>query len=320
VAEQAFAVLTLDVGGTHIRAAIVDDAGRILTRRREDAHLSRLPNGASANEAVTTLLTARIRAMLDETCAETGHAVRAVGLGFPGFIHRGIVRASPNIPGLADLPLALALERELGLPVRVENDAALAALGEARFGADAPVADLIHLTLGTGVGGGLVLGSELHTGTDGMAMEIGHLCVRPGGRRCGCGNRGCLEAYASARAVADRWREISTAVEARQADAREIHRRAKAGEPLARQVLEEAGECLGLAIAQAVNLLDVRQVRIGGGMSGAWDILQAPLHAALNAHLIPPLKEAVSATPSRLGDDAALLGAADLARKAVRYR
>lgn len=318
--DGALCVLALDVGGTHIRAAIVDETGRIRKQRREAANLSRLPEDASANETVVNILSARIQSMLDACRTETGNRIRAIGLGFPGFIHRGIVRASPNIRGLADLSLAAELEHRLGLPVRMENDAALAALGESRFGAGAPMADLIHLTLGTGVGGGLVLNGALYTGVGGMAMEIGHLCVRPGGRTCGCGNQGCLEAYASARAVAERWRERSHDPEAREVDAREIHRLAAAGEPIACQILEEAGECLGLAIAQAVNLLDVRQVRIGGGMSGAWDQLQGSLHASLNAHLIPPLKHAVSVAPSRLGDDAAILGAASLALEGARYR
>ncbi len=316
----ASCVLALDVGGTHVRAAVVDEVGRIRIRWRDATKLSRLPNDALANETVARLLTGHIQRMMDEAREKMGRAIGAVGLGFPGFIRQGVALSSPNIPGLADLPLASELERRLGLPVRVENDAALAALGEAHFGSKSPLPDLIHLTLGTGVGGGLVLNGRLYTGSDGMAMEIGHLCVRPGGRRCGCGNLGCLEAYASARAVAERWRELSAHAKAGETEAREIHQLAKAGDPVARQVLEEAGACLGLAIAQAANLLDVRQVRIGGGMSGAWDILQMPLEAALDAHLIPPLKQSVSASPSRLGEDAALLGAATLARDAANYR
>ncbi len=318
VPDAAPPVLALDVGGTHIRMAIVDGAGRISDSQRIEARLSALPATADANGEVTRMLAGHIEAMLSR------HPdIAAIGLGFPGFIHGGVVRSSPNIPGIADLPLAARLGERMGRPVGVENDAALAALGESRHGEDAPLDCLLHLTLGTGVGGGLVLNGVPYVGENGMAMEIGHLCVRPdcspdrfprGGRPCGCGNRGCLEAYASASSVAARWREASGADGARATDAREIHRRALEGDALARRILEEAGDCLGLALAQAVNLLDVRHVRVGGGMSAAWDVLAGPMRRALDAHLIPPLKGAVDVRPSRLGDHAALLGAASLAR------
>jgi len=306
-------VLALDVGGTHIRMAIVDSTGHIRARKRIAAHLARLPADAETNETVTHILARHIAAML----ADHPDTV-AIGVGFPGFIHAGVVHASPNIPGLARLPLAFRLREHIGLPTGVDNDAALAALGESRHGESAPLPFLLHVTLGTGVGGGLVLNGRTYDGEGGMALEIGHLCVRPGGRRCGCGNRGCLEAYASATGVVARWLETRQHDgDAANMDAQAVCRLARGGDALARGILEEAGDCLGTALAQAVNLLDVRHVRIGGGMCGAWDMLAAPMQRAMNASLIPPLKGTVDARPSRLGDDAALLGAAQRAREAL---
>ncbi len=301
-------VLALDVGGTNLRLAEVTADGSIIKPRILQADLSHL-QAASPEEAgkrVVDILAAAIRERMMQ-CAGIG----AIGIGFPGFFRRasGILVASPNIPQLHEFPLVAALARRLPRPVFIHNDATLAALGEHRYGTGKGKAGLLHLTLGTGVGGGLILHGGIHDGESGMAAEIGHLCVRPGGRPCGCGGRGCLEAYASATAVRDRYREKGKAVK----DAKEVFQRAKDGDVAAGRLFEEAGAALGLAIAQAVLLLDIHHVSLSGGLTGAWEYLSTPLQSNLNAHLIAPQKNSVRVCRSILGDHAGLLGAAALA-------
>lgn len=306
-------VLAADVGGTNIRVAVVDDAGAVHARHRQQAELSQL-QAANPDEAagqVLAALEAAFRPLLDEAPDAAG-----IGIGFPGFFRgdSGVLAASPNVPGLVDFPLAEQLSRQLGLPVTAHNDALAACLGEFRFGAGKGGTHLMHLTLGTGIGGGAVIDGVPYAGEGGMSMEIGHMRVvdpaDPGARPCGCGGRGCLETYASATAVAARYakaagRDWVTPIE--------IHERAGAGEALAQQVLTEAGAYLGQAIAEAARLLDIRTVTIGGGLSLAWEWLHPPLVERLEARVIPPQRGRIRVLHSSLGDDAGLLGAAALA-------
>jgi glucokinase len=306
-------VLAADVGGTNVRVAIVDAAGHIHARHRQQAELSRLQAGTpdEAARQVLSVLEAAFRPLRDAAPDAIG-----IGIGFPGFFraHSGVLAASPNVPGLVDFPLAERLSQRLGLPVAAHNDALTACLGEARFGAGKGHAHLMHITLGTGVGGGVVIDGAPYAGEGGMSMEIGHLRVvdpaDPGARPCGCGGRGCLETYASATAVAARYakeagRDGVTPIE--------IHERAGSGEALAQRVLTEAGAYLGQAIAEAAKLLDIRTVTVGGGLSLAWEWLHPALMARMEERLIPPQRGQVQVLHSTLGDDAGLLGAAALA-------
>ena len=244
----------------------------------------------------------------------------AAGVGFPGFFRgeTGIVETSPNIPQLHEFDLAGALSEHLGISVSVQNDALLAALGEFRFGVGKGMSQLIHVTLGTGVGGGVILNNAPYSGDAGMAMEIGHLRVEPqdskSSRTCGCGCRGCLEAYASATAVASRYREASGQ---KVGSARQVYELATNGDATARRVLEEAGSYLGRTLAEAVKLLDIRNISISGGLASAWDILHPAMTSALEHELIPPLRGRVNIHRSTLGDNAGLLGAATLAMKTL---
>ncbi|PIP03082.1 MAG: transcriptional regulator, partial [Zetaproteobacteria bacterium CG23_combo_of_CG06-09_8_20_14_all_54_7] len=162
-------VLAADIGGTNIRAAIIDAAGSILHEQRVEAHLS--DPDLSAADIVSTIETV-LRPMLH-------HDTKAVGLGFPGFFRgdSGILAASPNLPNIRELALADTLHRAMGIPVAAQNDALCAAIGEHRFGIGRGVENLLHITLGTGVGGGLILNEHAWTGEHGMAMEFGHLRV-----------------------------------------------------------------------------------------------------------------------------------------------
>jgi len=298
------AVLAADIGGTHIRTAIVSSAGEIFDQMRTQVDLGdRYISDQSLIDRLTYLFSEII---------EANGPVAAVGIGFPGFFlgESGVLAASPNLPNLKNVQLAESLSKALMLPVRAQNDALCAAIGEHRFGAGRGFSNLLHITLGTGIGGGLILNNLPYSGESGMAMEFGHLHVVHGdtARTCGCGGSGCVEAYASASAIAARYYG-TTGI---QADAGSVYKRACSGDQAAKEIIESAGSYLGMAIAEAVKLLDLHTVTISGGPTGAWPMLHPPLVEALDANLIPPLKGKISVFKSTLEDNAGLLGAAAL--------
>jgi glucokinase len=192
----------------------------------------------------------------------------------------------------------------------LENDANAAAYGEYWRGAGRGCDSMVLLTLGTGVGGGLVLHGELWRGADGMAGEIGHVTVEPNGRTCRCGNAGCLETYASATAVVENYRELSGIEEG--VSAEEVGRRALEGDANARQSYREAGRSLGIAFAGLVNLLNPEQIVIGGGVLPAWDLFMPTAEQELRRRAFAPAAERVRFAPAALGDLAGVTGAAGL--------
>jgi glucokinase len=241
-----------------------------------------------------------------------GGTVRGVMLGAPGIIARdqGTVVSSPNLPGWRDVPLRRLVAEAVGMPVSLENDANAAAYGEYWRGAGRGCASMVLLTLGTGVGGGLVLGGSLWRGADGMAGEIGHITIEPGGRTCRCGNAGCLETYASATGIVDRYRELAGTEEG--ASAERIHSRALEGDANARQAYREAGRALGLAFATLVNLLNLERIVIGGGVLPAWELFMPPAEQELRRRAFAAPAARVSFARAALGDLAGVTGAAGL--------
>jgi len=298
-------VLAADVGGTNIRTALVNVQGEVVVERREQVGLSQ---SNLSEDALINVLVEKFQPFLREYSG-----VQAIGVGFPGFFvgESGVLASSPNLPSLKNVAIAEKLADALHCPVRVQNDALCAALGEQRFGVAQGCEHLLHVTLGTGVGGGLVLHRQAYTGEGGMAMEFGHLCVNTAGdaRVCGCGARGCVEAYASATAIQARYVEAT----GERKTTVEIYQQAVSGDVFSRLLLKEMGEALGRALAEAIKLLDVRTVSISGGLLGAWSIWYEPMMTALNLHLIPPLQGKVTVLSSTLGDHAGVLGAAALA-------
>lgn len=232
--------------------------------------------------------------------------ISAVGIGFPGFIEpltQKIVQ-SPNLPGLSRVDLSAALSEQLSLPVFTENDALAAAYGEfIHVKADA---NLIYLGLGTGVGGGLIINRQPYQGHHGVAMEVGHIIVSPHGRLCGCGNRGCMEQYASATGVSTTYFEATQ----QQHFASDIAIKATQGDQAAIAAYALAGESLAKALAHILKVVDVRDVVIGGGMSGAWHLMCAAFDQQLNQDLIPVLRNKVNVRLSTMGDQAGMIGAA----------
>jgi len=299
-------VLAADIGGTNLRLAVVMPDGHIAAEQRRTIRLSDQRH-ASAGEAeafIVKVLADPMREMLQK------HPVAAVGIGFPGFFRgsTGVLAASPNLPGLVELPLADRLAEALGVPVAVQNDALCAAIGEHGFGAGKGVANLLHITLGTGVGGGLIINHTPWTGDGGMAMEFGHLTVDRSDKAitCGCGNKGCLETLASATAV----KHVFEKLNGQSMEAEQIYRLAVQGDARARQALNQAGQALGVAIAEAAKLLDIHLVTISGGLTGAWSLLHPAIVQSMEPNLIPPLRGKIKILRSLLGDNAGLLGAA----------
>ncbi len=310
----------VDVGGTKIAAAVVTEDGAIVRRGRRDTP-SQDPAG----------IVEAIREMVTELrSGGTGdEEVTAIGVAAAGFVdksHSTVVFA-PNL-AWRDEPLRDRVMSATGLPVTVENDANAAAWGEFRFGAGRKADDMVLVTIGTGLGGGIVVDGRLLRGGFGMAAEIGHLRVVPDGRRCGCGNRGCWEQYGSGNALASQARELaaSGAVTALRllelaggrADlitGQLVTNAANEGDPAAVELLEELGRWVGEGIASLAAVLDPELVVIGGGASQAGDLLLQPIRTAFAHHLTArghrPLADIVVAA---LGNDAGLVGAADLAR------
>lgn len=305
----------IDLGGTNCRAALVGRQGRIGAMSRRPTRM------AAGYSAWLEELAEGIEALLRQGRA-LGLMVAAVGMGAPGLITAdGTVVTSPNLPALDGRPLAVDLAERLQLPVVVANDANAIAWGEALFGAGRDFTSFLTMTLGTGVGGGLVLGRRLWLGADGAAGEVGHWTVVPDGRPCGCGNRGCLEQYASARALAVLARERMDAGEpsalaqiaAAELTSRQVGDAARQGDALALAVLEEAGGYLGQVLGGIANLLNLDGAVIAGGAVDSFDLMHPAILRELRRHAFAVPGRRLAVVPGRLGDEAGILGAAALA-------
>lgn len=304
----------IDVGGTKILAGVVDEKGTVLEELR-------VSSPAGEVHAITNAITGLVADLAQR------HTLEAVGVGAAGYVNRlrSTVMFAPNL-AWRDVDLRHPIEAATGLPVEIENDANAAAWGEFAFGAAGEVDSVLLVTVGTGVGGGIVLDGALQRGSFGVAAEIGHLRVVPDGVLCGCGNRGCLESYASGSALVRYAREAAAAGRARdllaraggvveQIDGPMVTAAAQAGDVAARAAFAELGHWLGEGIASLVAVLDPAMIVLGGGVSEAGDLLLDPVREAFAAQLTGrghrPMADLRLAT---LGNRAGLIGAADLAR------
>ena len=308
----------VDIGGTKVAGGVVDPEGRILEQHRVTT---------PARDAQAT--TDAIVAVIEELHGRQGD-IEAVGLGIAGFVDaaRSVVYFAPNLLGWRDGPLREEVEKRVNLPVVVENDANAAAWGEARFGAGREERFIVCVTIGTGVGGGIVVDRRLYRGGFGVGAEIGHIQMVEGGRLCGCGQRGCWEQYASGGALVRDARE--RAAESR-ADAEillglgdgtpagiqgeHVTEAAHLGDPVAVAAFDQLGHWIGQGLADLAAVLDPEIFVLGGGVSEAGDVLLEPTRRAYEELLTGrgrrPLAQVV---PAMLGNDAGLVGAADLAR------
>lgn len=277
----------VDVGGTGVRAAAIGEDGAM-------GPVVRLP---LADRRVATVVDAVAAAV------EGAGGADRVGVGVPGFVRRGVVLGSPNFPEWRDVPLKTSLEARLSVPITVENDANAAALG--CWALRGSREDLVLLTLGTGVGGGVVTEGRLLRGAGGTGAELGHIHVG-GDRRCGCGGIGCLETWVSngglVKGAADRGQVVQ--------DAAAVVARAEAGEPWAQDVVREAGEALGKGLVTFVNLFNPDVVVISGGLTAAEHLLRPPSDAWLQRYGIRPSVEWCSIVWEGRADPFAITGAA----------
>jgi glucokinase len=280
---------------------------------RRHAGFSEICQKVAAPEALETVIETLVKAVSEARARYP--QVQGVGIGFPGFIapNTRVVTLSPNLPGLLNVDLITPLKARLGLPVYLENDALAAAYGEYVL-ARPQSGSLLYVGLGTGVGGGMILHGKPYSGEHGVAMELGHLIVVPEGRQCGCGNRGCLEQYASAGGIA-----LSYAAPAQVTlEAQAIAALARQGESRALSAFEEAATLLAVALAHVLKIVDISEVVIGGGLSGAWPLMEQPFLAHFEGALIPALRGRIRVRISKGEDRAGMLGAAALAQSHVK--
>ena len=312
----------IDLGGTYIKAGVVDDSGSIV---HQSSRPTNVEEGLDA--IVASMADAAERAVSQSGVGWGG--VRAVGVGSPGVLDAdsGIVLGSPNLRCMEGAPVGRLVAERLGreVPVRLENDANAAAYGEFWIGVGRRIDSLVLMTLGTGIGGGIVLNGEIWHGAHGFGGEIGHHAIFADGRMCACGNQGCLETYASAGALERRFAEsvkagrptsLADAVRARgKATGREIYRAAVEGDAAAREALQETGRFLGVAVANLYHIFDPDMVAFAGGLTGAGDMLLEPIRREARARMFPSVAERASIAFAALGADAGLIGAAGWALK-----
>ncbi len=292
----------VDLGGTNLRAAAIDSAGRMLGKISGSTNLNEGP------EAVIDDIVSSIKKL---QAAQPGAALAGVGVGVPGFIllKEGILRRSPNLPGLNDYPVRDAIERRLGARVILENDANAAAMGEKWMGAGREVDDLVLLTLGTGIGGGIISGGRVLHGFVGMAGELGHLTVVPNGNPCACGNTGCLEKHASATAVAAMARLLALGDSLSAADVYDL---AMAGNEQAGRIFSMMGQALGVAFAMLVNAFNFPLYLLSGGPLAAWDLFAPAMFEETRRRSYTFRVTETRIEKAILGNEAGLYGAAYL--------
>jgi len=329
----------VDLGGTNLRIAAIDQAGQLLEKVTLGTQVSLGPD-----YVIGEMCTAIVH--LQSKYRDSAH-LEGIGIGVPGIIdmRTGMVRESPNLGGWANYPVHSRIEERLGTRVFLENDANCAALGEKWLGAAREMNDMAMLTLGTGVGGGLVLGGKIWHGMTGMAGEFGHITIEPDGVICGCGSHGCLEQYASASAVVrmakeaiaqGRSTELGRAASSdSEFTARAVYNLAIQGDEEAKKIFGRVGRALGIALADLVNALNLPMYVIGGGVSSAWEAFspfifdelrqRSMVYAATapsmpmagsrgaSASIEPGGSTKTLVTRALLGSDAGLYGAAKVA-------
>ncbi len=304
----------IDVGGTNVKIALVDDSGKII-------YSNSVPTRAEMGyEYTVNNIKQAIYDLMKETKL-TAKDIEGIGFGFPGQVDykSGIVRLAPNIPGWVEVPIAKMIEDEFHIPTRVDNDVRCAALGELKYGAGKGCENLVCITVGTGIGSGLIVNGKLVRGASNAAGEIGHIKLQiHDGPICGCGDTGCMEAFASGPAIvamaeeyilggkSTKYREMANGGDITPFIVAEA---AKAGDPVAKRIFARIGEYIGIGMASVVNLLNPEKIIIGGGVADAGDILLEPLKEALKKRAMKIAGETVEVVPAQLGNTAGVIGA-----------
>ena len=303
-----------DVGGTNVKIALVDNKGALI-------YSNTVPTRAEMGyEYTINNIKQAIHDLMKET-KTTKDNIEGIGFGFTGQIDftTGIVRALPNIPGWVDVPLSKIMEDEFKIPTRVDNDVRVAALGELNYGAGVGCQNLICITVGTGIGSGLIINGKLVRGASNAAGEIGHIKMQMfDGPICGCGDQGCFEAFASGPSIvtmaydyikggkSTKFRELAASGEITPYIVAEA---AKAGDCVAIKIFKIIGEYIGIGLSSVINLLNPEKIVIGGGVADAGDILFDPIRETIKKRAMKIQADACQIVKAKLGNTAGVIGA-----------
>src|SRR5829696_5265610 len=293
-------VFAVDLGGTHLRVALVDDTGRILQQLKQET-----PKGDSAESVIDALASAA------EKWGSHQRSIVAASIMVPGAVdkEKAVVLQAPNLPSLVNFGLKAELEQRLGWPVLLENDANAAAVGEMWLGAARGCHDVVSVTLGTGVGGGVVLDGQLWRGAHGSAGEIGHTTVDPfSGLKCKCGNIGCLELFASATAIVRMTRENlprfpQSILSPEELTAEKVYDAGRDGDELALIVFKRFGVYLGIGLANLINIIDPEIIVIAGGAVNGWDLFARDMQHEVNERAVRVTAQQVKIAVAECGDN-----------------
>ncbi len=307
-------VFAADLGGTHLRAALVDQCGKIQAQLKHET-----PQEESASHVIDSLVSAAKE--LSSRLNSNASPITSAAIMVPGTVDKTntIVVNAPNLPALDSFELKAALENKMHLPVLLENDANAAAVGEMWLGAARGCRNVICITLGTGVGGGIILDGKLWRGSDGSAGEIGHTTVEPfSGPPCKCGNRGCLEIFASATAIARMAKEDfskypGSKLKLDGLTALDVYEAGMDGDQLSIEVFRKAGRYLGVALANLITLLGPEVIVIGGGGANGWQLFADDMMEQVQLRVFSSRGKNVKIVSAQCGDNAGLVGAARLA-------
>lgn len=308
----------LDLGGTTMLAAAVSEDGRILKQEIRET-----PAREKAKIILRSIVD--LLRLVENWSLSENLEIVGIGLGLPGLVNftTGVVELMPNFPKMRGFPIIDELKKYFDYKLFYENDASTALLGEYRFGAGKGVDDLICFTIGTGIGGAVLIDGKLLRGPEGFAGELGHITLDPDGPLCGCENRGCLEALASASAIVRRAKEIISEGKIKtslsnylekgeELNASIIAEEANKGDLLAQKVYEEAGKWLGIAIGSLANIFNIYLFLIGGGVASAGDVLFKPMIDETFKRAMPGIREKIKIDRFKLGDYAGVIGASTL--------
>lgn len=294
-------IFAIDLGGTNIRAAAVDSGGTILAKEQEKTPRSVTPDGLAG------LISDLHHRLSKKAGGKWKFTAAAIAVPAPAAENGdGVLSKVPNIPSLEGMHISRHMSETLDLPVVIENDATAAAIGENWIGASTKANTSIMLTLGTGIGGGIIINGEAFRGPDGSAGEIGHFCVEPDGHACGCGSRGCLEQYGSAQAVIRMASELGVNA----GSSEDVYRLAVRGDRNARKIFSEVGRYLGIVSAGLVNTLNPDMLVFGGKVAGAFELFAPRLRSEIRRRAFPAPADRCRIVKGKLGDHAGLVGAA----------
>ncbi|MFC1501892.1 ROK family protein [bacterium] len=305
----------IDLGGTNIKSGLVSRDGDIQLEK----------NVPSETEGGVHHVLDRMAACVKDTMRELGEGitVKGVGVGVAGLVEyeKGLLHEAPNLPGWSKVPVKAELEKRLKMDVFVDNDANLAALGEYAFGAGQGITEMLMVTLGTGVGGGLILRGEIYHGAIGAAGEFGHITVQLDGPVCGCGRRGCVEAFVGTQGILRSVQEkldsgrksLLEEIDPGQRTPKDVSRAARNDDAVAIEVLAEVGTYLGAGMGNVANLLNIQRVVVGGGVAKAGDFILKPARKGLQRVALETSAKSIEVVPAMLGTKAGLVGAARMA-------